>query len=288
MNNLGKFLVTTIMVMSVMFCCFSIALRVNHKDWKAILEREQPGANGEPKGLIAQINDANQQVKSMEEKLDILDKEAQEEELKRQERLAAQAKAFADFKAKRDDKAKQLEDLEKDRREKTTQLHTAMENLKNTLDADKKLRGDIAAAIEDRNQTLDRVETATDLLNQLIVELGRVKDAALELGRQLAVARAALNENDLSPDTSLAGVPPTVDGIVLESRENGYVEISLGKDDGVEVGHTFLVYRRRDGQNKPLGKIEVVRTLDDKSVAKVLPEFNKAPIEKEDRVATRL
>ena len=84
--------------------------------------------------------------------------------------------------------------------------------------------------------------------------------------------------------------PPRVDGIILASNANGYVEISIGSDDGLEQGHELDVYRMGPSlaENKYLGKIRVVETQADRSVAQVLPNFRKGTIQKEDRVATRL
>ena len=53
---------------------------------------------------------------------------------------------------------------------------------------------------------------------------------------------------------------------------------------GWSSGHTLEVYRG----GRYLGRIEVFQTAPDKSVAKVLPQFRKGPIEKNDVVATRL
>jgi hypothetical protein len=86
------------------------------------------------------------------------------------------------------------------------------------------------------------------------------------------------------------GGPPRLDGVILASRATGYVEISLGSDDGLEKGHELDVYRVGPtvAENKYLGKVRVVQTEPDKSVAQILPNFKRGAIQKEDRVATRL
>ena len=80
--------------------------------------------------------------------------------------------------------------------------------------------------------------------------------------------------------------PPKVDGVVLAAK-SGLVEISLGSDDGLRVGHSLEVFRTTP---KPvyLGRIEIVMLKSDRSVGKVLPDFSKGKIEKGDRVATSL
>ncbi len=50
----------------------------------------------------------------------------------------------------------------------------------------------------------------------------------------------------------------------------------------------MFLYRNHAGTSKFLGVAEVVKTTPDKSVGKMIPEFKKGPIVREDRVATRL
>ncbi len=93
-----------------------------------------------------------------------------------------------------------------------------------------------------------------------------------------------MERRGVSPTASIDGVPPPVDGIIESVGKDGLVQISLGSDDGIEKGHKLEVYRG----GKYLGRIEVWQTAPDSSVARILPEFRKGPIAKEDRVATRL
>ena len=55
-------------------------------------------------------------------------------------------------------------------------------------------------------------------------------------------------------------------------------------------GHTMEVYREGATPNatKYLGRIEILSTKADVSVGKVIPQYRRGNIEKDDRVATRL
>jgi hypothetical protein len=66
------------------------------------------------------------------------------------------------------------------------------------------------------------------------------------------------------------------------------IEVSLGADDGLRKGNTLEVFRNAGTISKYLGRIQVVRTSPDKAVGKIMPEFRKGNIQKEDRVATRV
>ena len=65
---------------------------------------------------------------------------------------------------------------------------------------------------------------------------------------------------------------------------NGLVEVSLGSDDGLQAHQEALIYRGE----KFIAKIEIVQTTPDKSVGKVIPSYKKGPIERDDRVVTKL
>ena len=88
----------------------------------------------------------------------------------------------------------------------------------------------------------------------------------------------------------LGAPPPKVDGRVRAATADGLVEVSLGSDDGLMRGHTLEVFR--DGATpsatKYLGRIEILSTKADVAVGKVMPQYRRGNIEKDDRVATRL
>jgi hypothetical protein len=75
-----------------------------------------------------------------------------------------------------------------------------------------------------------------------------------------------------------------VDGIVTGTGREGLVEVSVGADDGLATGNTMEVYRG----SRYLGRIQLINVAADRSVARILPEFRKGTIAKDDRVATRL
>ena len=82
--------------------------------------------------------------------------------------------------------------------------------------------------------------------------------------------------------------PPAVEGVVLAVNADGLVEISIGSDDGLMKGHALEVVRRGSGVSVWLGRVEVTETSPDKAVCKVLPEFLQRPIQRDDRVTSRL
>ena len=83
--------------------------------------------------------------------------------------------------------------------------------------------------------------------------------------------------------TDVDQIPPDVKGLVVEVGDKNLVEISIGGDDGILVGHTLDVYR----EGAYLGRVKVVKTSHDRAVAEIIPDFKRGAIRKGDRVATK-
>jgi hypothetical protein len=124
----------------------------------------------------------------------------------------------------------------------------------------------------------------TDELYNAEGELSRLSSTNRELIGRLAKTGMILEHHGLDENIPLDGMPPKVRGLVVDTRENGFVEVSIGSDDGLRPGHTLEVFRN----DKYVGRLEVLKTATDKSVGRVIREFQKAPIRIEDHVATRL
>jgi hypothetical protein len=93
------------------------------------------------------------------------------------------------------------------------------------------------------------------------------------------------------PETT-APLPPNVEGKVLDtkpSKQNGrtLVEVSVGKDDGLKVGHELIVYRFGEaGEKAYVAKIRLELVTPDRSVGTVVERRRGDQIEIEDRVMT--
>ena len=102
-------------------------------------------------------------------------------------------------------------------------------------------------------------------------------------------------ETDPKIVAKLAEPPPPVDGLVKDvvlDRSNSpkYVEITVGSDDGLLVGHVMDVMRTGvDGKDPQyLGKIRVIDLRPDGAVCEVLSKAKNGIIEVGDNVTTKL
>ena len=82
--------------------------------------------------------------------------------------------------------------------------------------------------------------------------------------------------------------PDLVGGEVLAVGDDGEVEISFGSADGLRPGHRLEVYRITGSEGIYVGRIEVVKTTAKASTCKSILEFEKHPIQKGDRVTSKL
>lgn len=283
MNLVGKIFVTLILVMSLVFMTLALMVYATHKNWKEVID----GAQGRP-GLKAQLADAKQQVTNLQDQLKKLQENNQTEAQARTAQLAKLQTEFSNLKTDRDTLVNQLAGLTTQTREALEAGKIAQDLLDDKLKEIDGLRTEIQQAHEDRDQRFKDAVELTDKLHEAEGEAERLKAYTDSLGRMVAMYRDAADRLGVDINQPVDNIPPKLDGVVTASHSDGFVEISMGSDDGLRTGHQAYVYRQQNGQSRPIAKIEVVKVTPDKSVGKVIPEFRLAPIARDDRVTTRL
>lgn len=289
MSFVGKILVVVQLVLSVLFMAFAGAVYSAHQNWR--------------KTALANDKKFQDEVKSkgdLQKDFDKL-KDATAKEVKDVNERADRAESgLRTVKQDADQFAKENKDLK-------VALATAQQNEK-VADDEAKSRRDEALLQREINTKLlasrdglfkekTRLEDEVQGLNTNVNVAGlKVKD----LLSQVAMYRRLLEANNISTDPQELAVnislPPRVEGIIRDVRtppERGkteLVEISLGSDDGLAIGHELFVYRSgllTGEKGKYLSKIRVVHTTPDRSVAEVLDNRNGI-IKRGDNVKTKL
>lgn len=295
MNLFGKILIMLNLLMSLVFMGFAVAVYSTHKNWKEVvtLDKAAAQAAGKKVGLQYQLDDAKVINTQLEEKLLALQKEIKQELAMRNARLQVLETEKENLTKQVETKTAEIDQVTQDKQVTSA----AIEKL--TIEAGKK-----SAEIEALTTEIERFRgegqtmfgkliDTTDQLAKTQAELDKANNQMKLLVAQLAEAKKALTT--LGYDTaiqvaSLAAPPPKIDGVVRASTADGLVEISLGSDDGLRRGHTLEVFREGATPNatKYLGRIEILTTKADIAVGRVLPQYRRGTIEKDDRVATRL
>ncbi len=202
----------------------------------------------------------------------------------------AKRQALAKLESERDELAKQRDELAKQRddllvkdKASVAALDASQQNLARLTSEVEKLRGEIRDTQSERDKQFDQVVKLTDQIHQAQGELKRLDERNVQLAGQVAQQNNVLSAFGLSKDTPVDGLPPQARGKVLAVNQDNMLEVSLGSDDGLRVGHTLEIFR---GSNY-LGRVQVLRADTDRAVGKILPGFKKGAIQKGDDVATR-
>jgi hypothetical protein len=287
MNLVGKILVVSILIMSVLFMGFAMAMYATHKNWRDVVLNEQAAPN-KPLGLKLQL--ANEQTKN-KELTDQAEKLKQQYDAEKAAKTQAVAKLETELKDAQDElqklNAKQAE-LEKDKRLAEASMNSTQTNATDFRKELEEQRKTIREAQQDRDKHFKELMRLTDELNQAANEKDKLKNRTDELAKDLAKADQLLRKFGLDKNKDYSDVPPIVEGVVTATPGAGLIEISIGADQGLIKGHRLEIYRTSGGQSTYVGRIEVVSTAPDRAVCKIDPKFQNSNVMVGDRVASKI
>lgn len=281
MTFLGKVLVVVHLVLSVMFMAFAGAVFTAQTNWKNEAKKISDAAATAKSAANAAQTALQSQVDEAIKERDALKNEKQ--------LLAGQVAALTADNARLDSDNKGLK-TNFDTQRTVAEL--------NSQEADERIK-------ESQIQRARNVELNKSR-DDAVTELNTIRDQKFGVDLQLAQARAKydallrenaqmrnfLASNNLPTDvrrmTVTSSAPPEVDGEVLAARKETkgnrvFLEISVGSDDGLVVGHTMTVYRG----DKFLGRVRLEDVRPDVSVAVVVETAPNSVIQKDDHVTTR-
>ncbi len=285
MNLLGKIFVVLIFIMSLMFMTGELMVYSTQRNWKNEVERSDK--DNPDKGGYAQ------RLKVAGEKNEKLVAEKDELQKKMDVELAARRQVLAKVEAQLGEKAKELDALRAEvttlndqKKQLTTQVATLTASLNAKATETAQLRDQIRGVQQESEAKFKQVVDITEKVNQANGDLTRQTERNKQLSEQLANAKLLLAKVNLTLETPLSLTPMPVDGVVLavSGPQNNLLEISLGSDDSLRVGHSIEVFR----EGKYLGRAQITLTTPDRAVATVDTKLRTGPIQKGDRVTTRL
>jgi chromosome segregation ATPase len=262
MTFVGKILVIVIMAFSLLFLALSTVVFTTSRNWKVATAKEKE----EVVKLKKKVQDAQAVADAAKKGLEDA-KVAHAEK----EKVFNNTVASLQAESKRDKGQSE---------EATKQLVAAEQTAKQALDE-----------VEDKRQQTDLLRTqlsavekqANDFrlhqadLNDQIRELQRTLDTATrnnsDLRERVAKFSTLLRSKGLSDDISqirgLESPPPVVGEIKRVDSTNRRVEVTIGSDDGLVVGHELYIYRTTP-RPEFIGKVAIVTVDPDQAVAKVI------------------
>ena len=284
MNIIGKIFVFAVFVMSLLFMAFAVALYSTHTNWRdEIMRTAEQVQAGKPLGYKAQLTEARKEREALTAEISRLAGEVAASE-------AARDQVVAKIQTALEEKNKDLESLRKEKETRELEREKAQAELVKTrleLETATKVVADLRSEIRGMQETVDEhVDRAAKLAAELHEKesfLAIANERKSQLEKQVANARVLLRQNGLSVDSLPRDSVPAIDGVVTAVVDDS-IELSLGGDDGLQAGHELEVYRN----DKYLGRVRVVSVQPDRAVAVVVPQFVRGPIQRGDRVATRL
>ncbi|MFO1066453.1 MAG: hypothetical protein U0892_21555 [Pirellulales bacterium] len=275
MTLLGKVFTGMLFVLSVSFFLIALMVNASHINYRDQVEKPETGYD-------ARIKAAQGANQALTEELQIAKNNLALEQAARRHALAA---LQTELEIANRDLASKDSELSKVQSQLTALTQTeksTQEELQARTKDNEELRQQLIAARDDRNNQYQTYLKTFDQLLRLQGEKKSIEGNYKDLIRDHTAAVEKLNILGLTPNSKLDG-PPSVNGEITAVATNR-VELSLGKDDGIREGHSLDVYRG----GAYLGRIRVTRSEDDRSVAEILPDFQKGFMKVGDRVDSRI
>lgn len=278
MTFLGRVFTIVILVCSVAFFVAALLANASHMNYKDKLV-----------DLRKQVDQLNTTIKATKTANEKLQTSLSQEQIARRAALAA-LQTQLDLSASQLAEAnKKLSDLNSVNTMQNQNLSQTIDRLKSTQSQNEAYKAEIDKVITDRNAVRIAVIKLTDELNSLksiesdlIAQVKQLQDSSTMYEALSDTRGSALKSFGL---TDVDDVPPAdLRGEVLAVNSNQLVEISLGRDDGLREGHTLEIYRGA----QYLGRVQISKTQDDKSIGKILASFRKGYIQAGDKVASKV
>ncbi|WP_373650272.1 MULTISPECIES: hypothetical protein [unclassified Schlesneria] len=241
MTTVGKILVVLHLVLSVMFMAFAVAVSTSQTNWRAA-EKKATAALNEQKSKAA-----NMQTEFDKERADTAEKIARLTD-ENQKFLGQNTALTAQVTALDSDNKQLRKDLDQQRDLAALASAEAIER-KKEADLQRAKNSELFASreelVKERNETEDK-RFALD------IQLQQVSEKYEQLLNDTRVMKGYLASKELTTDPKQMIVettpPPPVEGVVTEVRKaerssRELVQISVGSDDGLVVGHTLTVFR---------------------------------------------
>jgi hypothetical protein len=284
MNVIGKIFVFAVFVMSLMLMTFAGVIYMSHINWKDEVYRDPKDClPGQQPGYKFQIEQAETERKKLEDSITSLQQKVAESEQSRDQVIAKLQTAIVQ-------KDQELQTLRAEKDKRQAEMEKAVEDVRrlreDLLAADKSvetLQDQVKSQQAKVDAQVDKSAELSASLAESQAQLTIAEERKAQLEKQVANARILLKQNGLSIDSLPKDRVPTLDGAVT-AVASGSIEVSLGSDDGLQVGHTLEVYRG----GEYIGRAVVKTVMPDHAVAEIVKAYARGVVQRGDKVTTRL
>jgi hypothetical protein len=282
MTFVGRILVVIHLVLSVFFMAFAAAVYTTHSNWMKKYTTAQKAADDAKNKLTGVTAEAEAQKTADKLKLQELDAKVKE--------LSGEITNYKQTIATQEAEIKQNRNLLDAERE-VARLST--DDAKERTTESMLVRSKSSELYQSRNEVFAELKKAEDRLFAMELQRIQFEEKYNQVLRDNAAYIRFLASKGLTTDPKQMATttqPPTdVEGIVLdyhksEKGSNELVEISIGSDDDLRIGHMLTVY----GPDGYLGQIRLQKVTPDRSVGLVVKKMKNTTIKRGDNVTTKL
>lgn len=283
MTFLGKILVFLNTIMSILFMAFALMVYSSRVEYAKKVD-----------GLQSQITSLRGEVGNATREKDEAVKKLQDSESKGKSSSNTSQKEVDELKAELDRMRKEAEASKAESEQALAQMKSATTEQKQRREEVMSLREKLEDSLQKVAVEVSAKAKTEDQLAQRINELEVTNARNQQLNDQIKQLQAyivrirgelpAMSELEQTSD----GVPPApdVEGIVSQVDSSGrFIQISLGKDDGIRQGQTLEVWRLKP-EPKYLGQLKVYSVEATNAVCK--PVSVTGLIQVNDRVGPRV
>lgn len=290
MSFVGKVLVVVQLVLSVLFMALAGAVFSVHMNWKDAYNKQATTLAGAQKS----VSDMQAELDSVKQTSQKVVDDNKAEMARLADQVLTQTQQIAALTKKNNEDQQELQT-------QTALAETkAKEAIFRTQESDEQRAANRAlqTALDD---TASKLRTIEDEKFGLQVEFDKLRTKSQDDQVKLAFLEKVVRLKGLETDPKMAArleePPPPVAGLVKVIQKNRanqvkYVEITIGSDDGLIVGHKLDVMRTGVNGQKPkyLGTVKVISIEPDYAVCEVMREDSppNGIIEVGDNVTTKL
>lgn len=283
MTLLGKIFTVLILIMSLVFMSFSVVVFATHTNWKMLVTNPTP-TEKYGLGLVHQLKRERETNLNLRRELEDLRTQNAIEKAARRHAIGALETKLASVQDVLTQKEGQLRTFEATLNENTASLKVAVETAEALRLAVDELRGEVRLTQAARDAKFTEVVRLTDQLQGAMGTTRTLQERAKQMVDQISDMKRVIDAAGVDMNMDTNAVPPPLDGIVTAVGESNLIEVSLGSDDGLRVGHRVEVFR----DNSYLGHAIVLKTDPDRSVAQMDDKTQRGLIKVRDRVATKI
>ena len=274
MTLLGKIFTVLIFLVSAMFLAMSLMVYATHRNWKEAVVG--------PGGLQEQLAKVQLRETTLRTEMTGVQDELNEERAARRQALAALQSKLIDLQQQVQVKETQLGAATAENSQLVKELETAQALLADVQSEVQKLRSDLVVALQDRDQQFSVSVALNDQKHNAEGEARRLAERNSQLALDVADQRQALDSAGIDPARGFDDRPPRGLTARVDDVRDDLVEISIGSDDGLRLGHQLDVVRG----GTYLGRITIQAVEPNRAVGQIDPNLQRGRVEEGDRVTT--